>query len=109
MNATMKNIGTIDIPSNIFSNIQRIHRSIPNYWEDKTDYAANKAYNNHVVNGNVLPEDYGEMVHMTIDANTSNIMLGDAYKRSCWIWNGKEFQFQYPSAKEVYARYLCMM
>ena len=111
MNAIMKNIVNgmnLSIPTDMFSDIQRIHNSIPSYWEDKTDYAENKAYNNFVVNGEYLPENYGELVNMTIDS-TTNHRLADAYKHSCWYWNGGKFEFQYPSCKEVYARYLCMM
>ena len=111
MNATMKNITNgmnLTVPAELFDAICRINRSIPTYWEDRTDYAANKAHNRFVINGDILPESYGELVNMTIDSAT-NHRLADAYKHSCWYWNGGKFEFQYPSCKEVYARYLCMM
>lgn len=115
MNAIMKNIVNgmnLSIPSRIFSDIQRINKSIPSYWDDKTDYAENKAYNNFVVNGEHLPENYIELVeevlsslkHTSIDPS-----ILEAYEKSCF-WNngGITEMFFYPSCKEVYARYLCM-
>ena len=115
MNATMKNIingMSISIPNTIFSDIQRIHRAIPNYWEDSTDYAANMAYNKTVINGSHKPENYIELVKETLCAleHTSiNAAVLQAYKKSCFIINnGITENFYYPSCKEVYGRYLCM-
>ena len=116
MNATMKNIVngmSIRIPSELFADIQRIHNAIPNYWEDKTDYEYNMVYNKTVINGKRKPENYIELVKETICAlkHTSiDSSILEAYEKSCF-WNngGITEMFFYPSCKEVYARYLCMM
>ena len=115
MNAIMKNIingMSIKVPQNILSDIQRIHHSIPNYWEDETDYVANEVYNKTVINGERKPENYIELVKETLGAleHTSiNAAVLQAYKKSCFIINnGITENFYYPSCKEVYGRYLCM-
>lgn len=115
MNAIMKNIVngmSISIPNTIFADIQRIHHSIPNYWEDETDYAANKVYNKTVINGERKPENYIELVKETLCAleyTSINKNVLEAYKKSCFIINsGITENFYYPSCKEVYGRYICM-
>ena len=115
MNATMKNIingMSISIPNTIFSDIQRIHCAIPNYWEDSTDYAANMAYNKTVINGSHKPEDYIELVNevlSSLEHTSINKNVLEAYKKTCfWNNNGIVEMFFYPSCKKVYAKYLCM-
>lgn len=115
MNAIMKNIVngmSISIPNAIFADIQRIHRAIPNYWEDSTDYAANMAYNKTVTNGSHKPEDYIELVNevlSSLEHTSINKNVLEAYKKTCfWNNNGIVEMFFYPSCKQVYAKYLCM-
>ena len=88
MNAIMKNIVNgmnLSIPTDMFSDIQRIHNSIPSYWEDKTDYAENKAYNNFVVKEKLF---FGVgvvivAVHMGVEAIVALgfFFIGDSLKK----------------------------
>ena len=111
MNAIMKNIingMSISIPTELLADIQRIHKAIPNYYEDCTDYEYNKVYNKTVINGKHRPEDYIELVEEVLSSlkHTSiNPAILEAYKKTCF-WNNNVFF--YPSCKQVYAKYLCM-
>ena len=115
MNATMKNITNgmnIRIPAELFADIQRIHKAIPNYYEDCTDYEYNKVYNKSVINGKHRPEDYIELVEevlSSLEHTSINKNVLEAYKKTCfWNNNGIVEMFFYPSCKKVYAKYLCM-
>ena len=115
MNAIMKNIVNgmnLSIPSELFADIQRIHKAIPNYYEDCTDYEYNKVYNKTVINGKHRPEDYIELVNevlSSLEYTSINKNVLEAYKKTCfWNNNGIVEMFFYPSCKQVYAKYLCM-